>query len=596
MTISLIPTHDEIAQALAHRLKADTLKALADGIGQQAPRGATPVIQLPPPIATAQRQFRPPPPKSGQDLPALFGDRAAAHPMGPSAGARTLHIAPPSFTAQQELAAQMIEASPFSKVRALAGTGKTTLLRGTAPRLRGRGIYLAYNNATAAEARQSFPQSVDCRTAHSIAFEAVGKHFQKQGKVIGSPPVNLIAAELLLKGRQAKQMAWRARETVAVYCNSDSPSITVEHVPESVSKAILRQIGMSGHSHNSALQQLPKQLVELVAHATALWQQMIDPRNTTMPITHDAYLKVWALTAPKLASNYVLFDEAQDANPVLLGVISAQTSKVVMVGDANQSIYGFRGAINALNYRPDAPSAPLTESFRFGSNIASAANDVLALSPLADQLIGAGRTPGEVFYDEFDIEAFAGKSRFAYITRTNAEALATAIDALNARKVAVVGGIEEMARLALSAYALFRGQLDEVIANSLRAFGSWQEFVQFAEETGDKEAVTLIKMINEYGSALPDLLTSLRAGLVHEDQADLIISTTHKAKGREWDLVWMADDFPTLINTAGEVDISQEELNILYVAATRARRRLRANLSLLEAYQIRARAQRANAP
>ncbi len=583
-----IPTSDEIAKALANRMRAETLKAVGASVAAP-PRPKPPVIDLPKQPSPQVNHFAAPSaPK--REMGALFGDPVAPHPLAGASGARQFHVAAPNFTRQQEAAAQMIVDNPFSKVRALAGTGKTTLLRGTAPRLKGRGIYLAYNTAIAAEARQSFPQTVDCRTAHSIAYEAIGKRYQRQGKIIGNPPVSTIAAELRLKGRDAKQIAWRVRETVGCFCNSASPAITTDHIPEQVSNAILRQISRDGVSHNQAIAKLPSLLTEMVVMSTALWNCMTDPLNTGMPLTHDAYLKLWALSSPRLNGSFVLFDEAQDANPVLLGVISAQPMRVVMVGDQNQAIYGFRGAINALNHRASAPSAPLTESFRFGPQIADAANAVLDLSPLSDKLIGAGKTAGEVFYDTYDIEAFAGNNRFAYITRTNAEALATAIDALGSRRVAVVGGIEEMSRLALSAYALSIGRLEDVTANSLRAFQSWPEYVQFAEETGDKEANTFIKMVNEYGSSLPSLLTSLRAGLVREDEANLIISTAHKAKGREWELVWLADDFPGLINSAGEIDIEQEELNILYVASTRARRRLRANSSLLEAYHLREKA------
>lgn len=56
--------------------------------------------------------------------------------------------------------------------------------------------------------------------------------------------------------------------------------------------------------------------------------------------------------------------------------------------------------------------------------------------------------------------------------------------------------------------------------------------------------------------------------------ADVVFSTAHKSKGMEWNTVVLLDDFiPTLISgmISGE---EQEERNLLYVAVTRAKRKL----------------------
>jgi superfamily I DNA/RNA helicase len=41
-------------------------------------------------------------------------------------------------------------------------------------------------------------------------------------------------------------------------------------------------------------------------------------------------------------------DEAQDANPVTLAILQAQGRPTVWVGDPWQSVYRFRGSVNAL--------------------------------------------------------------------------------------------------------------------------------------------------------------------------------------------------------------------------------------------------------
>ena len=68
--------------------------------------------------------------------------------------------------------------------------------------------------------------------------------------------------------------------------------------------------------------------------------------------------------------------------------------------------------------------------------------------------------------------------------------------------------------------------------------------------------------------------------------ADRVLATAHKAKGLEWPEVRLAADFPTLDELDGldpdgaprlTAEERDQELHLLYVATTRARRRLEPN-------------------
>ena len=72
----------------------------------------------------------------------------------------------------------------------------------------------------------------------------------------------------------------------------------------------------------------------------------------------------------------------------------------------------------------------------------------------------------------------------------------------------------------------------------------------------------------------------------HPDMADRVLATAHKAKGLEWPEVRQAPDFPSLpeLDAADPdgmpwlaAEERDQELHLLYVAATRARRRLEPN-------------------
>lgn len=64
------------------------------------------------------------------------------------------------------------------KIKAGAGTGKTTTLRGlAAANSNSRMLYLAFNRAIKEEAQAQFPRNVRAMTAHGLAYGRVGKYY-----------------------------------------------------------------------------------------------------------------------------------------------------------------------------------------------------------------------------------------------------------------------------------------------------------------------------------------------------------------------------------------------------------------------------------
>lgn len=127
--------------------------------------------------------------------------------------------------------------------------------------------------------------------------------------------------------------------------------------------------------------------------ADLFWGDMID-KDTPTTIDHSTYLKLYQLSKPKLNYGLVLADEAQDLNPCVLDILKNQdTSKVqiVYVGDPWQSIYMFNGAVNAFEELPATTTRlPLTQSFRFTSEVAATSLKVLRAGGYTGSLTGAG--------------------------------------------------------------------------------------------------------------------------------------------------------------------------------------------------------------
>ena len=79
----------------------------------------------------------------------------------------------PQPTEEQLRALERFRSGRPLKINAFAGAGKTTTLQILASSRTTRGTYLAFNRSIANEAAQRFPPTVDCRTTHSLAWQAV---------------------------------------------------------------------------------------------------------------------------------------------------------------------------------------------------------------------------------------------------------------------------------------------------------------------------------------------------------------------------------------------------------------------------------------
>lgn len=83
-------------------------------------------------------------------------------------------------TDEQTAAADAFHAGQHLALQAGAGTGKTTTLTLLARITKRRGRYLAYNRAIAQDARARFPDTVQCKTAHALAYAAVGHRYTRR--------------------------------------------------------------------------------------------------------------------------------------------------------------------------------------------------------------------------------------------------------------------------------------------------------------------------------------------------------------------------------------------------------------------------------
>ncbi|MBC6613196.1 ATP-binding domain-containing protein [Hymenobacter sp. BT507] len=117
-----------------------------------------------------------------------------------------------------------------------------------------------------------------------------------------------------------------------------------------------------------------------------------------------------------------------------------------------------------------------------------------------------------------------------------------------------------------------------------------EELEEYAEQTEDRQLQMLIQIVEDYGNEVVDLIKELKRLHVADgarDQAQLYFSTVHRCKGLEYDEVQLAPGFITqaMIDKLAEEFRAEapeagyrgkvlEEINLLYVALTRARKRV----------------------
>ncbi len=460
-------------------------------------------------------------------------------------------------TTEQEQARGLFETGDSLALEAGAGTGKTSTLILLAEQATGRrGQYIAFNKAIVTEAGGKMPGHVACNTAHSLAFRAVGKHHAHRlrssrrmrsidiANRLGIRPIKLTTQDGQPKSLSESYLAGLTMRTLTRFCQSADLEPTEEHVP------YIDGIDIPpGRWENNR-----RVAKALMPFAAAAWRDAQDPSGT-LPYKHDYYLKQWQLDGAKIGADFILFDEAQDANPVMVAVVAAQQhAQLVWVGDSQQQIYSFTGAVNALASVPAAARAFLTQSFRFGPAIADVANHVLDMLGAELRLTGTDSIASTVCpVPEPD----------AILTRTNAAAVRHVLGAkADGTSVHLVGGGSEVVTFAKGARDLMAGRRTD--HPELACFDNWGEVRDYvAQDEQGSELRLMVSLVDEFGV---DVILDALENMVREDAADLVVSTAHKAKGREWDSVQLGEDFPE--------DPTGEELRLLYVAVTRARREL----------------------
>ncbi|CAB3978993.1 F-box DNA helicase 1-like [Paramuricea clavata] len=467
------------------------------------------------------------------------------------------------------------------KIVAFAGTGKTTtLVEYTKLRPSWKFLNVAYNKSVQEQAVRKFPGNVESRTVHSMAYRTVGHKFR--GKMASSLRVSNIM-DNLRKESATFLHAKRVIDTLTNFISSYDDHISSENVPH-------RDIA-SGDSDGdrSKLEYFNSDayIKIVVRDCREIWDKMRDPENRDVRITHDGYLKLYQLSKPVITKyDCILVDEAQDCTPAVADILLSQKVAKILVGDPHQQIYGFRGATNAMAQVDSTHIYYLTQSFRFGSEIASVASSLLHIlkGVCNKNIVGISKAGG--FHGDHI-------GQIAVICRTNFALFNNVVQTCtrnNKTRIGFAGGIQgyNLDRV-LDIHMLYSGTgRDGIKDKFIKRFRTFAELKKYACTAPDPELCGKIKIVETHNINVRRHVERIKKQYCNDvDQAEIVFSTAHKAKGLEFDTVRIGEDFLSDYPVGELGNAPNDEKNLLYVAVTRAKLRLQCSTMLYSILALR---------
>lgn len=332
-----------------------------------------------------------------------------------------------------------------------------------------------------------------------------------------------------------------------------------------------------------------------------VFKKIVEEHERQKLYTHGMYLKAAAYSNKTGGSeyDYVFFDEAQDANYFMLKLLDKQNVKrKYFIGDERQSIYKFGGTnenvFETIKFDKDYT---LTQSFRFGKEIADLATKIIQLN--SEHIVYGTEQTHETNPNSYarlyrtNARLFKDSLEIAYLSKLNGDNIK--IDLL--RSDGDESAYKEiLAFLGLyykymkpSYYHTNRAYFDMEIPASLLAFKTRLEqgepFLNVYNEHYDFLSDDIHQILNyaKEEDNFVEKFSTLKACRNLQNPSRIITMVTmHRSKGMEWDNVIIAE--PTRLYYVDKDGIERrnsnflQELNLAYVACTRARKNLDATI------------------
>jgi DNA helicase-2/ATP-dependent DNA helicase PcrA len=482
---------------------------------------------------------------------------------------------------QQAFFDWIVDGSGSAIVNAVAGSGKTTSLIEGLRRMDGRKAVVAFNKTIADELKiktRDIPNTF-AMTVHSLGLSTITKS-------LGRPEIDADKMYGIID-------AWAERRFTDPSERKEWLNTYKRAMHDLASKGRSYCIGVTCElddraawwnliDHYDLEDDLPPNWYELVQ-----WCIKKSMANTQIVDFDDMIYMPLYLNLEGWKYDWVLIDEAQDTNParrLLAERAMKRNARLVAVGDPHQAIYGFTGAshdaLDRIKERFNCVELPLSVCYRCGKNIVAEAK---TLVPHIEAF--ENKPDGVVEYMHRDLLHEAVQPGDAILCRLNAPLVQATFELIRAGKPARMLGRDVGNQLAKLATKWKINKLDDYKVK-LTSWGQQQVAKLLAEERGAAAAAVadqvatmqvFLDHCDEEGIDTTKGLSRYIVNFFDDKTGDRVItlSSVHKAKGAEWDTVFLLERTKLMPFQYATKDWEiEQEMNLIYVAVTRAMQRL----------------------
>jgi DNA helicase-2/ATP-dependent DNA helicase PcrA len=466
-------------------------------------------------------------------------------------------------------------------LKAYAGTGKTSTLMMIAMAIKGMGdgFLGAFNKAIAEEFKERLAQQgsywVKGATIHSAGYSA----WTKVTKGLGSPDsykVKKLAQQVCAWDRKLQTAI---KDTVG-YAKQECLGV-VGCDPYTATEPWQRIIEY--YDMREEIRGIPPE--QFISMCQDVYKRSLDLCKTVIDFD-DMILAPLYYRAPFKKYDWVMIDEAQDTNTGrrLIAYESMKAdSRLIVVGDPYQSIYGFAGATNnamdLIKEQMHSEELSLSVTYRCPKSVVSVAQNWVpdfTAAPNAPQGLVTNLDHTDFWRQSFSFND-------AILCR-NTRPLVGIAGRLRDKGIQCV--VEGQSGKALVALAIKWGEdldlgtfLDKLREYERTEVSKWMQKGQGERaETIQDRCGTLRDLCKKLGKGGRKALTEDLAKKIEFLFGDapgvntLRLCTVHRSKGREWNRVYLIGRNRYMPSVWAKKDWEQQqETNLMYVAVTRAK-------------------------
>lgn len=456
------------------------------------------------------------------------------------------------YTEEQRAIIETSKSSNKLIINALAGSGKTTTaLACAAVNSNVKGVYLCFNRANAESmkakiAKKPGAYNLDVMTAHGFAFRHVARDLINRGKTLqASVPIELIEENCRFVDENGnkisdyykrKRLARLIYDTVSAFCHSKANDIK-EFRKDYANIQLNLQFKTLSINKDAFYDEVER-----------LWDIMIDTDRKDIPFTHDCYLKLFDMHYHEIVSGcrygFLIADEAQDLFPVVESIVEKihqSGARLLCLGDRYQQIYAWNKSINTMSrLEQGADILYLTKSFRCPPAVTETALPWLRLLGYKGEFVGRD-----------SMDDFSGMGKYAILSRTNSGVLLDINNALDnigdPGKIHLVGnGPSYDFSVVMDRINFIHGNFSAIKHPGMKQCQDEDAYVGYTNAAMDREMQSARYVVEKVGARkIIGIINMIRNNDFCErpENAEIAISTAHKAKGLEFATVEIGESF-----------------------------------------------------